>query len=272
MISKKSTCRRPERRSGFTLIEMVISLTILALVVSVLYLAFSSAGRIWSRQRLKGSRGEREAALLRLLRDDLNNLVPYSYSWEKGSGFFFALGPQALFYATTSAFGARSRIDGGLYFACLYLGADHSVVDTEAAKVAEAPVDETRQALWLVKEPVPKQYLLETLQEFVRHPDTALTPDEKFRQAAVKVVGGLEEAGFAVVVNPEKLPLDDSEPDPGALREKDLVRNYSQTTLPARIMLHYRLDGNGIRRRLVVGLDVPPSLPKNKNSKNGKKK
>ena len=45
MRLKKNTSNK-----GFTLIEMVIAMTILALVVTVLYLAFSTAGRIWGRQ------------------------------------------------------------------------------------------------------------------------------------------------------------------------------------------------------------------------------
>ncbi|MEA3333488.1 MAG: prepilin-type N-terminal cleavage/methylation domain-containing protein, partial [Pseudomonadota bacterium] len=165
MSLKKNTSN-----SGFTLIEMVIAMTILALVVTVLYLAFSTAGRIWSRQQIKGGRGEYEAALARLMSDDLQNLVPYSFSWEKGEGFFFALGPKALFYATTSGYGARRRSAEGLYFACCYL---------------QESQEKEGFALYLVKELGPKKILIETLWDFIRKPEQSLVVNEVLSEVSL---------------------------------------------------------------------------------------
>ncbi|MBN2706694.1 MAG: prepilin-type N-terminal cleavage/methylation domain-containing protein, partial [Deltaproteobacteria bacterium] len=207
MNLKKNTSDR-----GFTLIEMVMAMTILALVVAVLYLAFSSAGRIWTRQQLQSGEGEREAALVRLLSDDLENLAPYSYSWEKGQGFFFALGSRALFYATTSGFGARQRGAQGLYFACCYL---------------EKDADGEGDALYLIKTWGPNTWLLAALVEFSRDPAGRLDLDEEMRESALLVLDGLGEAGCAVVAQPEKLDLSGGAQESGALVEDDaLPRNW----------------------------------------------
>ena len=260
MISRKSILPAiPEPGAsgsrGFTLIEMIIALTILALVVSVLYLAFSSAGRIWSRQQFKGGRAERESALARLLQDDLGSLVPYNYSDENGAGFFFALGPKVLFYATTSAFGAHERVDDGLYFACLYFR--EGDVDSET--------DEGGQTLYLVKELGPKQYLLEALRQFVNQPEAELVPDEKLRKASIPVLSGLEEPSFAVVADPEKILPGDNKFEAGALVDEKQIRRYTRQSLPSLVLLQYRLGGR--QRRLFLEVTVPPPLPQKHKSK-----
>ncbi|HDS16237.1 MAG TPA: prepilin-type N-terminal cleavage/methylation domain-containing protein [Proteobacteria bacterium] len=228
---------------GFTLIEMVIAMTILALVVVVLYLAFSSAGRIWTRQQLRSGEGEREAALVRLLSDDLEKLVPYSYSWEKGQGFFFALGSRALFYATTSGFGSRQRGAQGIYFACCYL-------EKDAAGEGDA--------LYLIKTWGPNIRLLDALAEFSRNPAGSLDLDEQLRESALLVLDGLGEAGFAVIAQPEKLDLSGGAQAGGALVEDEaLPRNWSHKLLPGAVFFSYS-NREGVPRRFLLPLMVPP--------------
>lgn len=233
---------------------MIIAMTILALVVTVLYLAFSSAGRIWSRQQIKGGRAEREAALTRLLHDDLQHLAPYSFNWEKGAGFFFALGPRALFYATTSGYGAAQRRAEGLYFVCCYL------------KESE---EQEGQALYLVKEMGPKKFLMEALWDFMLNPEKDLNVSEELSEASLLIVDGLSEASFAVVADPEKLNLPEAEIEEGALLEGKNIRSFKRKTLPGNILFRYR-NAIGDQRYLLITLEPPPEVPEKKTK--GKKK
>ena len=243
--------RQPSRKAGFTLIEMVIAMTILALVVTVLYLAFSTAGQIWSRQQIKGGEGEHEAALSRLLSDDLQNLAPYSFSWEKGQGFFFALGPNALFYATTSGYGARQRSAEGLYFACCYL---------------QESEEKEGFALFLVKEMGPKTFLVEALWDFIKDPKKNLAVNEALREASLLILDGLTEASFAVVGDPEKLNLPEGEIEEGALIESGINRNWSHKTLPQNILFRYE-NSKEVKRNLLLTLEPPPEPPSKKKKK-----
>jgi len=253
--SNKISINGRNSQAGFTLIEMIIAMTILALVVTVLYLAFSTAGRIWSKQQVKGGRGEHEAALIRLLHDDLHNLVPYSFSWEKGQGFFFALGPKTIFYATTSGYGARQRQPEGLYFACCYL--------------KESTAQEGF-ALYLVKERGPKKFLVEALWEFIQNPDQGLALSSEISDASLLVLDGLKEAEFVIVADPEKLNLPEGEIASGALVEKGGTRNFNPKNLPGSILFHYE-NTNARKRFFLLELEPPPELPK-KDEKNKKKK
>ncbi|MCK5680781.1 prepilin-type N-terminal cleavage/methylation domain-containing protein [bacterium] len=251
MILKKNTLRQRNDNRGFTLIEMIIAMTILALVVTVLYLAFSTAGRIWSKQQMKGSRAEQEVALTRLLHDDLQSLAPYSFSWEKGEGFFFALGQQVLFYATTSGYGARQRQAEGLYFACCYL------------KESE---EEEGQALYLVKEMGPKNFLVESLWDFIQSSDKGFTASTEMHEASLLVLDGLSEAAFAVVADPEKLNLPEGEIAEEALVERGEIRNFSRKNLPKNILFRYANKTTG-KRNLLLVLAPSPELPEKKDEK-----
>ena len=241
--------------SGFTLIEMIIAMTILALVVTVLYLAFSTAGRVWSKQQIKGGRGEHEAAVIRLLHDDLQHLAPYSFSWEKGSGFFFALGNKAVFYATTSGYGARQRQNEGLYFACCYL------------KESE---DGEGLALYLVKERGPKNFLVEALWDFIRSPAHELNVSAEISDASLLLLEGLNEASFAVVTDSERLNLPEGEIADEALVEGDKAGKFTRAKLP-RILLFRYVNANGRKRSFVLPLEPPPEPPPEK-AKKGKQK
>ena len=256
MILKKNILSRRNDNAGFTLIEMIIAMTILALVVTVLYLAFSSAGRIWSKQQVKGGQSEHEVALTRLLHDDLQHFVPYSFSWEKGEGFFFALGPRVIFYATTSGYGARQRRAEGLYFACCYLK------DSE---------DQEGQSLYIIKEMGPKKILVEALWDFIKNPEKELAVSSEMSEAALLVVDGLSEASFAVVADPEELNLPEGEIATGALVEGDNIRNYSRKNLPRNILFRYH-NTTGKQRNLLLNLEPPPALPLKEAKKKGAKK
>jgi prepilin-type N-terminal cleavage/methylation domain-containing protein len=256
MILKPNTSIKSNNNAGFTLIEMIIAMTILALVVTVLYLAFSTAGQIWSRQQVKGSRGEHEAAVMRLLQDDLQHLVPYSFTWEKGSGFFFALGKRTIFYATTSGYGARQRQREGLYFACCYL---------------KPSTEKEGLALYLVKTMGPKKILIESLWDFIQNPDHNLNVSSEISDASLLILDGLTAASFAVVADPEKLNLPEGEIATEALIEGDKLRNFSRKNLPKNILFRYENTATG-KRNLLLSVESPPELPQAQKKKKKKKK
>lgn len=240
-------------RSGFTLIEMVIAMTVLALVVTVLFLAFSNAGRIWSRQETGAEQGEREAALLRLLSDDLVRIQPYNFSSERGRGFFFAVSEKALFYVTAAAYGAQERRPSGLYFTYCFLAENQE--DSEEGEAQEG------LTLYLIKEWGPKNYLLEALMDFQERPEAGLVLTEELRQAAQPVLAGLSEATFQVVADAEQLNLPDGEIAAEALIDKEhLPTAWTLDKLPAALLFSYRLEDSAPRRALLP-LQPPPAPP-----------
>ncbi len=97
--------RRAEA-AGFTLIEVVAAMTVMALVVVVLYYSFSTALTTWQKQDADNEQAERTVAMARLLTADLRACRPYTLNWKEGKDFFFAAGESAVFYVTTSGFGA----------------------------------------------------------------------------------------------------------------------------------------------------------------------
>ena len=236
--------------SGFTLIEMVIAMSVLALVVLILYLAFANAGRIWRRQQLVSDQGEREVALLRLLHDDLFQFKPYTCKNERGQAFYFAVGERVIFYATSAAYGARERRPAGLYFVCCYLDEDP---DGEGLN------------FYLVKEFGPKLYLLEDFWSFREQGQLLLS--EALREAALPVLRGLETASFQVVLDAEKLHLPEGEVDEGALMDKkDMRVSWNEKNLPKALLLTYKLPSRG-QRRLLLPLEPPPSKSETKAKK-----
>jgi prepilin-type N-terminal cleavage/methylation domain-containing protein len=111
----------PGKNLGFTLMELMVSMTIISMVVVVLYFAFSIGSRSWDKDDLRTGREVRLEAVLRLIQDDLLNAVPYEMNWEKGTISLFAGGPGSLFYVTGNGAGAVSGAGAGLFFTFLYV-------------------------------------------------------------------------------------------------------------------------------------------------------
>ncbi len=112
---------RPVGNSGFTLLELIISMTIISMVVLVLYFAFSIGARSWNDDSLRAEKDIRLEAVLRLVEDDLQNVVPYDMNWERGRLSVFTGGPGTVFYVTGNGTGAFAGAGAGLFFSILYV-------------------------------------------------------------------------------------------------------------------------------------------------------
>jgi len=173
-------------RAGFTLLEMIISLTVLSLVVLTVYMAFSLGVDVWRRmEEGEKSAAHRKAIALRLLQGDFGNLRPYTWSRDKGKSLFFAGGPKSVFYVTTNGLGAANRRGKALFFACLYV---------------HAPAPGQGNSLYVYKSPLPEPDLLEVLRDFRAKGELQranFVPPAFMRQDSIRVVDQVQDAQFS---------------------------------------------------------------------------
>lgn len=141
----------PGKNLGFTLMELMVSMTIISMVVVVLYFAFSMGSRSWDKDDLRTGREVRLETVLRLIQDDLLNAVPYAMNWEKGSISLFAGGPRSIFYVTGNGAGAVSGAGAGLFFTFLYV---------------DECLETTEECLFLYKASRPSPEFVSTVDEF----------------------------------------------------------------------------------------------------------
>lgn len=169
---------------GFTLIEVIISMTIMALVVTVLYYAFSLGVTTWNTQEIKSSAMERYFKVLKLLETDFSSMRPYTLQHEKGQFSFCHGSSSVFFYLTGNAFGAPERQEQGIYFTCLYLQTTGS---------------EEKQSLFLYKTPRPGLELIESFIQFQQLDPAgkdSFQPDQAFREQSIRLLENVESEGF----------------------------------------------------------------------------
>ncbi|WP_321531238.1 prepilin-type N-terminal cleavage/methylation domain-containing protein [uncultured Desulfuromonas sp.] len=174
---------RCRQKQGFTLIELLISMTIMAMLITVLYQAFSTASRVWTKQELFDEARARQMATSRLIRSDLQHLIPYRYVAEKGEFDLFSMAPNVLFYVTSEGFGARGRDHFGLFFTCCFL----------------QPEDDGTLTLRLFKTAYPEADFLDVFEQFLDQSlqeQQAWSPPLFLREHSVTVMSELTEAGF----------------------------------------------------------------------------
>lgn len=227
------TNARARTDAGFTLLETVISLTILALLMLVLYLAFSTASSVWSRAGDGESRGQRQETVARLLAEDFRSLRPYTLSWERGQDFAFVGAARTVFYVTAGGLGAVDRASHGLFFACLFL----------------APEDDGTLALRLYKSPYPDQTYFEALHDFATSVGSARAewlPPETLAESSTTLLKGLGEAAFTFAAGPAILPAED-DASPFARRRPLPEKDWGKPGLPATAQLEYSLAGKTYR-------------------------
>lgn len=170
--------------SGFTLLEMIISLTILSLVVLTVYVAFSLGVDVWQGMDKEKSAAERKAITLRLLQEDWARIKPYTWHSEKGDVLFFAGGPRSVFYVTTHGLGAKNRSGKALFFTCLYV---HSAPEGEG------------NSLYMYKSGLPGPEVLEAVREFRTGSDMEranFVPPNFITEESVPVLHNVQDAQF----------------------------------------------------------------------------
>ena len=169
--------------SGFTLMEMVISMTLFALIAVVLYAGFNMAVQTWEKQDLASETERRMQTLARVLYDDFSTVRNYDFRWERGLFRFFAGNDTVLFYVTTSGFGARDDQDKGLFFSLAFLSEE----------------DDGTWGLRIYKTPWLESSLAEELADFLSHTMEEAgfyEPSEAIHEKSILVMSGLSEAAF----------------------------------------------------------------------------
>lgn len=208
-----STCPHSRRQAGFTLIEMIIGMVIMAMIVTTLYYAFYTATNTWQKQDAKSDMAKRAVVVHSILEKDFSALRPYTFRWPKGENMFFVGGPQAVYYVTTHGFGAEKRASQGLYFACLFLLSDAQadeaeVVEAEDQELSDAEDSPDTYSLYLCKVDHPAMWLVQAMDEYTDLSESArggYTPGEEMRERSIRLISGLQEPVFSFAGSKVKL-------------------------------------------------------------------
>ncbi len=236
-------------KEGFTLIEVILSLTIMSLVIMVLYQAFAIATRVWSHQQSQGELLAREQGLNTLLRDDFARLSNYTFNSSKGRGFFFAGGQNAMFYVTTNGFGAREHHRGGLYFTCVYLADD----------------DDEGKSFYLYKSPYPEQSLLDALEEFRQlSPEMRVSYQlpAKLKQQSTLIISALQRGSFSYDKE-EFIPPGENDNAGEKMFSADYSlseQSWSESRLPVYLLFSYQIAD--FPHQVLIHLTPPPAVKK----------
>ena len=231
-------------KQGFTLIEVIVSLTIMAIVITVLYQAFSVSGRIWSRQEVQGNIIAREQALWNLFTGDFREIRLYTFNREKGKGGFFEGGRKTIFYVTTNGFASSFRRPGGLFFCCFYI----------------RPDAEGNYSAYLYKTPYPETFLFKAFDDFQQLPSgqkVDYLPGDEVLEKSVLIIDGLLDASFSY--GKEQFISLPEHGKPGLIAADDYT--LPQTVwggghLPDRLLFSYKLGEK--TRQLLIPLSAPP--------------
>jgi prepilin-type N-terminal cleavage/methylation domain-containing protein len=229
---------RPVR--GFTLIEVIISMTIMAMIALMLYWSFAMGARVWETQGEKTAAARRQDVLLRLLDDDFRRIAAYSMLQEGGQTEFFAAGPTALFYVTRNGFAALGREGRALFFSCVFIRETWN----GALEVA------------VYKTSAPEPGLVRELQDFqgMSQADRArYAPGPELAEQAVSVLEDLDEAGFVFhqeSVEPFAGPVAGGVRRAGRTEQPEPLDEWVQSGFPGQVRLN--VAAGDVRSELVL--------------------
>jgi prepilin-type N-terminal cleavage/methylation domain-containing protein len=100
------------REGGFTLLEVIIAMLLVSVVVVMIFVSHSTVVQVWKKNHAEAEVFRLEVVGDRLLREDWKNIVPYSFSTQRGTYPLLFGTPTRLGYVTTHRLGAR-RESGG---------------------------------------------------------------------------------------------------------------------------------------------------------------
>ena len=219
----------PARTSvGFSLIEVIIAMTIMAMIALMLYWSFAMGARVWETQDLKTSTVQRQEALLRLLDGDFARISPYSLRWERGTTDFFAAGPTALFYVTRNGFASMHRDGKALFFTCLFIRESEDGMELAVYK-SSVPAPELVEEL----------HAFQTMSEFAR---AGYVPGAFILESAAVMLGGLDQAAFSYVPDPIEPFAGPSHPSSAETHRVEPLEEWAQPGLPGQVLLRYVLQ------------------------------
>lgn len=109
------------REGGFTLLEVIISMLLVGAVVLLIFVSHSMIVRVWQDNQAEASVLRLEVVGDRLLRKDWEQMVPYTFSTQRGTYPFLHGTPTRFCYVTTHRLGAKRQSGGGLFFTVLML-------------------------------------------------------------------------------------------------------------------------------------------------------
>jgi len=136
--SQKNCGRRHHREaasSGFTLIEVVLALTIFALMGGILYGAFSLGHSAVEKSEANSTRNQKQRAITELLGNYIRSTFPYKESAQDQTVFFTGESDSVTFVS------AYSQAMGGRGMAMIHLSKEEDGDHRAALKVEEtAPV------------------------------------------------------------------------------------------------------------------------------------
>ncbi len=205
-------------------------MTIISMVVTLIYYAFSIGVQTWNKQDQKNQGSKREEIINRLIKNDFRKITKYTIQWEKGKTSFFAGGPKNIFYVTQNGLGASSREEKGLFFACIYLD-----------KCPEGSI-----GLFLYKTPYPGPDLIEELSEFqslTEQGRETYLPSEKIRQKGNLVLKGLKDVSFTYTekeFKPFTGLYEKARPSDEEEEEKVMFSEWVRKELPEQIKFKYK--------------------------------
>jgi general secretion pathway protein J len=116
VISKRWNMKRANPASGFTLLELVITITILSLILLVIAGALRLAASSWERGEEKAERYQKGRAVFSLLSQQLKSAYPYKIKAKKAEPDFLAFQGASDSLRFVSSFSLKSKRPEGLVF------------------------------------------------------------------------------------------------------------------------------------------------------------